>query len=74
MFASVKELTWKIWIENEEEGTVGGLYYFKDDADFREYKTSDLYKGTAVHPAWDLVSVKTYNILEDVSKITRAPI
>jgi hypothetical protein len=74
MFASIKELTWKIWIENEEDGTVGGLYYFKEDADYEVYRKSEIYKGTHAHPLWDVVSVKTYNILEEVSTVTRAPI
>ena len=52
VFASIKGLTWKIWIENKEDGTVGGLYYFKDDAAFEEYKKSDMYKGTSAVPLW----------------------
>ena len=74
VFASIKGLTWKIWIENKEDGTVGGLYYFKDDAAFEEYKRSDMYKGTSAVPLWEVVSEKTYNILEEFSKVTRAPI
>ena len=74
VFASIKGLTWKIWIEDKEAGTVGGLYYFKNDADLLEYKKSDMYKGTSTHLMWEVVSEKTYNILEEFSKVTRAPL
>ncbi len=71
-FAAIKGLTWKIWLENEEDGTISGLYYFKDGADLEAYKASDMYKQ--VPPIFEVLSSTTYDILEDLSKVTRAPI
>ena len=71
-FAAIKGLTWKIWLENKEDGTISGLYYFKDGADLEEYKSSDMYKQ--VPPIFEVISSKTYDLLEDFSKVTRAPI
>jgi len=71
-FAAVKGLTWKIWLENEKDGTINGLYYFRDGADLEAYKASDMYKQ--VPPIFEVVSSETYDILEDYCKVTRAPL
>ena len=71
-FAAIKGLTWKIWLENEKDGTISGLYYFRDGADLEAYKSSDMYKQ--VPPIFEVLSSETYDIFEDFSKVTRAPI
>ena len=70
-FAAIKGLTWKIWLE-DKDGTISGLYYFKDGADLEAYKETDMYKQ--VPPIFEVLSSKTYDILEDFSKVTRAPL
>jgi hypothetical protein len=74
VFAAIDGLIWKIWIENDTDGTVGGFYYFKDQASLDAYQSSDMYKAGLNHPLFDLVASKTFNIIEDVSKVTRAPL
>jgi hypothetical protein len=71
-FAAIKGLTWKIWLENKEDGTISGLYYFKDGVDLEAYKASEMYKNPP--PVFEVISSKTYNVLEDFSKVTRAPL
>ena len=74
VFAKLDGLVWKIWLENEEEGILGGVYYFKDQASLDKYQASDMYKSGFEHPAFDVVTVKTFDIIEEFSKVTRAPI
>lgn len=71
-FAAIKGLTWKIWLENNKDGTISGLYYFRNGSDLEAFKTTDLYKQ--VPPIFEVVSSKTYDIQEEYSKVTRAPL
>jgi hypothetical protein len=57
-------------LENEEDGTISGLYYFRDGVDLDAYKNSDMYKQ--VPPIFEVVSSEAYDILEEFCKITRA--
>jgi len=71
VFAAINGLTWKVWLENKD-GTISGLYYFKDGADLEAYKETDMYKQ--VPPIFEVISSETYDILEELSKVTRAPL
>jgi len=73
-FAAVDGLVWKIWLMNEENGEAGGIYFFKDDSSLKAFLESDLAAGVSSHPALSEMSVKQFDIMEDITAITRGPV
>ena len=73
-FAEVRGCRWKIWLINDTEREAGGIYLFDDEASMRAMLDSELIAGVVSHPALSDFSVKQFDILEDVSRTTRAPI
>ena len=73
-FAAIEGLVWKVWMENKENGHISGLYYFRDPAALEAYQATDMYKSGFNHPLFEVVSSNTYDILEGLSKVTRAPL
>ena len=73
-FARVPGCLWKIWLMNEAGSEGGGIYLFADEAALEQFKASDLAKGVLSHPALSGFSVKQFEVLEDVSRVTRGPL
>ena len=65
---------WKIWLENKEEGLVGGIYYFKTQEAFDKYPTPELMKNGIGHQMIERVSTQVFDVIEDLSKVNNAPI
>jgi len=74
IFASIDGLHWKIWLENKEEGTVAGVYYFKNQASFDKFQAFDLESVGHAGGMFDVLSVEVFDIIEEFSKVTRAPL
>lgn len=66
-------LEWKIWVENKEEGIIGGIYYFKDQEAFEKSNAQARAKGRAPHMT-ENISKQVFDVIEDLSKETKAPI
>jgi hypothetical protein len=64
-------LLWKIWFENEESHTAGGLYCFEDEQSLAAYRT----KHTARLHTFGVTDFTVYAFDANVplSKITRFP-
>lgn len=73
-FAEVPGCLWKVWLMNEDESEAGGIYLFADEAAVENYKTSPLFAAVLSNPALSDHSVKQFEVLEDVSRVTRAPL
>ena len=73
-FAAVPGCRWKIWLMNEAESEAGGIYLFDGDASLKAFLESPLVAGVVSHPALSDFSVKQFDALEAISRITRAPI
>ncbi len=71
---AVPGLRWKIWIINEQEHEAGGVYLFDDSDSVRAYLEGPIVSGIKVHPAISDISVKQFDVLEDLTSITRGPI
>lgn len=65
---------WKIWIINEEESEAGGIYLFDDKASVESYLEGPVVAQVTSHPALSDFSVKQFDVMEDVTAITRGPI
>lgn len=73
-FAAVPGCRWKIWLMNETESEAGGIYLFDGDASLNAYLNSPLVAAVTGHPALSNFSVKRFDTLDAVTKITRGPI
>ena len=73
-FAAVPGCRWKIWLMNEANNEAGGIYLFEDDASLGTFLSSPLVAAVTSHPALSDFSVKQFDTLEAISKITRGPI
>ena len=73
-FANVPGLLWKVWLMNDKENEAGGIYLFADEASVKEYKGSPLVAAVLSHPALSDFNIKQFEVLDTVSRVTRAPI
>lgn len=73
-FAALDGLVWKVWIMNEEEREAGGIYLFEDDASMQAYLQGPLAASVLAHPALSDFSVKPFEVMEDISEVTRGPV
>ena len=72
--AAVPGLRWKIWPINEAESTGGGVFLFDDAASMQAFLEGPIVAQVTAHPALSDFSVKHSDIMEDQSRVTRAPI
>lgn len=72
--AAVPGLRWKIWILNEEEHEAGGIYLFEDKDSIQAYLQGPIVAGLNAHPALSDISVKQFDVVEDLTAVTRGPV
>ena len=73
-YAAVPGLRWKIWIINEAKGEAGGIYLFDDETALNELMEGPLTKQVTSHPALSDFDVKIFDVMDEVTAITRGPI
>ncbi|HVK97902.1 MAG TPA: YdhR family protein [Flavisolibacter sp.] len=73
-FARVPGLRWKIWLMNENKNEAGGIYLFDDERSTEEFKESPLVAAVLSHPALANFNIKQFDVLEEVSAVTNAPL
>ena len=73
-WAKIEGLDWKIWIHDDTENKAGGIYLFDSEDSLKKYQDGELYAGLFTNPALEDVSIKTYDVLPEHTKITRGPI
>jgi hypothetical protein len=73
-FAQLSGLRWKIWMLNEAESEAGGIYLFDDEASLKAYLEGPLAAQVTSHPALSDFSVKLFDVMDDVTAITRGPV
>jgi hypothetical protein len=71
---AVPGLRWKIWIINEAESEAGGIHLFEDEASLKKYLEGPIAAQVTSHPALSDFSVKLFDVMEDVTAITRGPV
>ena len=73
-FAAIAGLRWKIWMINEAEGEAGGIYMFEDEASVNAYLEGPLAAQVTSHPALSDFSVKQFDVMGNLSEVTRGPV
>jgi hypothetical protein len=71
LIADAPGLHWKIWTENEREGTGGGIYLFDDEESARAYvaEHSARLEGYGVTD----IRARVFDVNEPLTGITRGP-
>lgn len=72
--AAVSGLRWKVWLLNEAESEAGGIYLFDDAASVNAYLGGPIVAGLQAHEALTEISAKQFDVVEDLTAITRGPI
>ena len=73
-FANVPGCLWKVWLMNDKDKEAGGIYLFADESSVATFKDSPLVAAVLSHPALSEHSIKQFEVLEQVSRVTRAPL
>jgi hypothetical protein len=72
--ADTPGLQWKVWLMNEAESEAGGIYLFESKGALESYMTGPIVAALKASPAISDISAKTFDVLEEHSAITRAPL
>lgn len=72
--ASVPGLQWKIWLMNEGASEAGGILCFADNDSLQAYLEGPIATKIANHPALSDMSVKQFEVMDDVTAATRGPV
>ena len=73
-FAKVDGLRWKVWIMNETRKEAGGVYLFNDQSSLDAFLKGPLAAGVTSHPALSAFSVRQFDVMPDITAITRGPV
>ncbi|MEN8098422.1 MAG: YdhR family protein [Chloroflexota bacterium] len=73
-YAEVPGLEWKVWSLNAEESEFCGIYLFTNEGFLNDLLNSELTKMVVNYPGLSDFSVKQFGVVDEFSKITRAPI
>lgn len=73
-FADLPGLRWKVWLLNEEEREAGGIYLFSSQQALRNYLSGPIVAQIKSHPALREISAKQFDVMEDVTAVTRGPV
>ena len=74
VIADVSGLRWKIWILNEQENETGGIYFFDTQQSLRDYLSGPIVEQLRSHPALTDVTVKRFDVMEELTSATRGPV
>jgi hypothetical protein len=72
--AATAGLRWKIWPWNDQERVGGGVYLFEDASSAQAFLTGPIAAGLGQNPALSEVSVKQFEVLEDLTAVCRGPV
>jgi len=72
--AATPGLRWKVWILNEGAQEGGGIYLFDDAASVQAYLSGPIVAGLKAHPALSDISAKVFDVIGDLTKVTRGPV
>lgn len=73
-FAAVAGLRWKIWLLNESQTEAGGIYLFDNETSLKSFLDGPLAAAVSQHPALSDMSVKQFDVMDDITAITRGPV
>jgi hypothetical protein len=72
--ADTPGLVWKVWLMNEAESEAGGIYLFETKDAVQAYLSGPIVATLKASPVVSDISAKVFDVLEEHSAITRAPL
>ena len=72
--ADAAGLQWKLWLLNDAEHAASGIYLFADESSARAYLSGAVLARSIGHPLIGDVSIKQFDLLEELTRISRGPI
>lgn len=72
--ADTPGLRWKIWLMNETENEVGGIYLFDDVASMEDFLNGPIIAEINNNPTLSNVSLKPFEVMEEHTAVTRGPV
>lgn len=72
--ADTPGLVWKVWLMNEAESEAGGIYLFDSKDSAQAYMAGPIVAALKASPVISNISAKLFDVLEEHSAITRAPL
>jgi hypothetical protein len=69
--AAVPGLVWKAWVFNEARNEAGGIYLFESANAVEAFLDGPIVTDLENHPALTDLRVKTFDVLDVPSKVTR---
>lgn len=73
MIADLEGLAWKVWTYNDAEGVGGGVYLL-DTAEHASAASKWIAAALGGEPGVSQVRIESYDVDEELSAITRAPL
>jgi hypothetical protein len=72
--ATVEGLIWKIWLSQEEEFEMGGMYLFATRESAEAYLNHPIVQAVRSNPAVESAQSQLWEVESSLSAITRAPL
>lgn len=73
-YAEVPGLQWKVWLLNRATREAGGIYLFDSQASLDAFLNGPLAAQVKALPEIRNLSVKQFEVMADVTAVTRGPI
>ncbi len=74
VIASVEGLIWKIWVFEEDEFEIGGMYLFANRETAEAYLSHPVIQAVRSNPAVILAQSQLWDVESSLSALTRAPL
>ena len=74
IIASVEGLIWKIWVMQEEEFAMGGVYLFANRETAKAYLNHPVVQAVCSNPALVSTQSQLWDVESSLSTLTRAPL
>jgi len=71
VFAELDGLLTKIWINDPDSSTYGGIYLFRDRTALDAYLESDVFASILAEPSFEGTSWRRYQILDELTARTQ---
>ena len=72
--SGVPGLKWKIFCMNGEKGEGAGIYLFEDDESLKSYLEGPIIAELKTKAAFSDINLKSFDVAEAATEITRGPI
>ena len=74
IISSVEGLIWKIWVFQEEESVMGGMYLFANRETAEAYLNHPVMQAVSSNPAVVSTESQLWDVESSLSALTRAPL